>query len=100
MQIQEEYNRIDQKYITQTMTTARVFNEKDRQDEFQKLQKESQDAFKKNDVLIFPSLKLKCLDKMPRVDIVEADMRFLKKKLPKSQRSTAVVIRKLLCDYI
>lgn len=69
-------------------------------EKYQKLQKESQDILKKNDILIFPSLKLKSLDKMPKIDILMTDMSFLPYTAPKNTKSTVLMIRKILVDFI
>ena len=54
----------------------------------------------KHNVLIFPSLKLKCLDKMPRVEVLQTSMKTIRKKPPKNDRSQEMMMRKVLVDYI
>ena len=56
--------------------------------------------FKQNDVIIFPSSKLKCLDSLPRIEVLEANMKY--KYQPKARDASSIVglIRKILVDYI
>ena len=100
IKIENEREEMDKKYITQGIITSRIFNEKEKQEAYDKLKKESYEALKDNPVLILPSLKLKCLDKMPRVDILDTNMKFMKKNVNKTGRSTVLMIRKLLVDYV
>jgi len=65
IKIENEREEIDKKYITQGILTSRIFDEKEKQEAYEKFKKESYEALKNNPVLIFPSLKLKCLDGMP-----------------------------------
>ena len=99
-QVQKSFDAIDERYLTQKVVAARVFHEKDKMEKYQKLQKESQDILKKNDILIFPSIKLKCLDKMPKIDILMTDMQQLPYTAPKNTKSTVLMIRKILVDFI
>lgn len=55
--------------------------------------------FGENEVCVFPSNKLQPLDKKVRFDIVEADMKFKKRKRD-TRRSELIMVKKKMKDFL
>ena len=65
------------------------------------MKNETKNNFQKNEVLVFPSEKLHCYDKMPRVDLLMTNLSYEKDKKPRvSNKSTTQLLKKVLVDYI
>ena len=58
------------------MISCRILNEASNQNKFEELQAKSRELLKKNDVIIFASSKLKCLDCLPRMNVLDASLKY------------------------
>lgn len=80
---------------------ARILDEKQTLDTFKKGYAQTKKIFGKNEVCILPGEKLIPLDRMPRMQIVDADMRINKPRdKTKGNLSTIIMIQKKCVDYL